>query len=97
MLVKTRSIGGGLLAVPFVAAGRGVDGIGQRGGAERGGLRAGGVAVEGRALTRRAAEPRIISSIASGGISWPMHGAGGARDALVHQRAAEIVGAGVEA
>ena len=54
--------------------------------------------VERRALPRLAADasgsapPSLPARI-----SWPCDGAGGARDALVHQRAAEIVGAGVEA
>ena len=39
---------------------------------------------------------RIRASIASGGISWPCV-APAAGDALVHQRAAQIVGAGLQA
>src|SRR5271163_4190425 len=52
---RAPSIGGGVLAVAFVAAGRGVDRVGQGHGAERGGSARGRrVAVEGGPLMRSA-------------------------------------------
>ena len=94
------SVGRGLAVIrALVFPGRGVDRLRQRRGAERGGD-AGGRRRRGRASCAGAAcgpASGSASSIVLGRHLLAEARAGGARDALVHQRAAEIVGAGVEA
>src|SRR6266851_1210429 len=95
---RPASVGGGALRMPLPAAGRGVDRLGKRGGGEGGGPALGGsVAIEGGALTRLAAQRTDHGLHALGRHLLAVHGTGRTGDALVHQGAAEIVGAGREA
>src|SRR6266446_9201223 len=91
-------VSGGGLGMALPAAGRGVDRLRKRGGGEGDGPAFGGsVAIERRALARLAAEPADHLFHALGRHFLAVHGTGRTGDALVHQGAAEIIGAGLEA